>query len=91
MCTYETENITLRASGKTAVGWRAMNCATVYFDHPVHFPAGHALMIDIRNKDASASERVALELDPRSARELAETILRTLESVPIDLLEESVV
>ncbi|HEY5304021.1 MAG TPA: DUF6295 family protein [Acidimicrobiales bacterium] len=91
MCTYETENISLRASGKTAEGWRAMNSATVYFDHPVHFAAGHALMIDIRNKDASASERVALELDPRSARELAETILRTLESVPSDLLGESVV
>lgn len=91
MCTYETENISLRASGKTADGWKAMNSATVYFDHPIHFPAGHALMIDIRNKDASPSVRVALELDPHSARELAETILRTLESVPSDLIEESVV
>jgi hypothetical protein len=89
MCTYDTEIISLRASGKTADGWRAMNSATVYFDHPVHFPAGHALMIDIRNQDASPSVRVALELDARSARELAEAILRALEKLPSDLLEES--
>lgn len=88
MCTYATETIALRASGKTREGWRAMNSATVYFDHPVHLPAGHALMIDIRNRDAAPSMRVALELDAHSARELAESILRTLENVPGGLGEE---
>jgi hypothetical protein len=91
MCTYQTQTISLRASGKTPEGWKALNSATVYFDHPIHFSAGHALMIDIRNRDASPATRVALELDPHSARELAESILRTLESVPRDLIEESVV
>ena len=89
MCTYDTESITLRASGKTADGWRTMNSATVYFDHPVHFPAGHALMIDVRNRDASPSVRVALELDAHSARELAQTILRVLDEAPDELLNES--
>ncbi len=89
MCTYETETIDLRASGKTPGGWKSMNSATVYFDHPVHFSAGHALLIDIRNRDADPSVRVALELDARSARDLAESILRTLESVPANLIEES--
>lgn len=89
MCTYQTETMSLRASGKTPEGWKSLNSATVYFDHPIHFPAGHALMIDVRNRDASPSTRVALELDVRSARELAESILRTLESVPPELIEES--
>jgi hypothetical protein len=91
MCTYETKSIGLRASGKTPDGWRAMDSATVYYDHPIHLPAGHALMIDIRNQNDSASLRVALELDAHSARELAEAILRTLDSVPSDLLEGSTV
>jgi len=89
MCTYQTANIELRASGKTLEGWVAMNSASVYFDHPVHFPAGHALMIDVRNQERGPSARVALELDPDSARALAETILRTLDQVPDDLLAES--
>lgn len=87
MCTYATENISLRASGKTRDGWRAMTSATVYYDHPVHLPAGHALMIDIRDRDALASSRVALELDAHSARVLAEAILRTLENTPRELME----
>lgn len=90
MCTYQTETIDLRASGKTAEGWKALNSATIYFDHPIHFPAGHALMIDVRQRDASPATRVALELDAHAARELAETILRVLDSVPSDLIEESV-
>ena len=89
MCTYQTANIGLRASGKTLEGWMSMNSASVYFDHPVHFPAGHALMIDVRNEERGPSARVALELDPVSARALAETILRTLDQVPDDLLTES--
>lgn len=87
MCTYATENISLRASGKTRDGWTTMTSATIYYDHPVHFPAGHALMIDIRNRDALASNRVALELDAHSARALAEAILRTLDNTPSELTE----
>jgi len=86
MCTYQTETVALRASAKGGDGWRTMDSATVYFDHPIHFSAGHALMIDVRNTAAGPSARVALEMDAASARALAETILRTLESVPADLL-----
>ena len=89
MCTYQTANIELRASGKTLEGWVGMTSASVYFDHPVHFPAGHALMIDVRNQERGPSARVALELDPASARALAEAILLTLDQVPDVLLAES--
>ena len=88
MCTYQTEKIALRGSGKSRRGWMKGTEATVYFDHPVHFPAGHALMIDVTDPAQGADARIALELDPRSARALAESILRTLDQLPAGLLEE---
>ncbi len=89
MCTYQTETLDLRASGKTPEGWTSMRTATVYFDHPVHFAAGHALMVDVRNPEAGAAARVALEMDAASARDLAQAILRVLSQVPEDLLSEA--
>jgi hypothetical protein len=87
MCTYNTEVLELTGSAKGATGWFAATSASVYFDHPVHHPAGHALMIDVLNPERGASARVGLELDAHSARALAEAILRTLASVPEGLIE----
>ncbi len=85
MCTYATELIQIEGSAKGAQGWFRATDATVYFDHPVHFPDGHALLIDIRNPAKGPQHRVALELDARSARELADAIYRALAAVPEDL------
>ena len=89
MCTYQTEHVALNASGKTARGWAALTEASVYFDHPVHFNAGHALMIDVLNPALGPDARVALELDARSARDLARTILAALDAVPAELIDEA--
>jgi hypothetical protein len=88
MCTYETERIAVTGSAKGAHGWFRATDATVYFDHPVHFGAGHALMVDVINPSLGASSRVGLELDADSARELAMAILRSLDGVPAGLLEK---
>ncbi|HEY1826070.1 MAG TPA: DUF6295 family protein [Acidimicrobiales bacterium] len=90
MCTYQTELFDVRASAKTAQGWTSMNQAMVYFDHPVHFGAGHALMIDFLNPSAGPSARTALEMDAVSARSLARAILASLDSAPEGLLDEPV-
>jgi hypothetical protein len=82
MCTYRTTHVSVQGSGKGADGWFAVSDATVYFDHPVHASAEHSLNIDVLNPARGASARVALELDPISARALAHAILETLESVP---------
>jgi len=87
VCTYETERISVTGSAKGADGWFRATDATVYYDHPVHFGAGHALMVDVINPELGASSRVGLELNAASARELAMAILRSLDSVPEDLLE----
>jgi hypothetical protein len=88
MCTYQTEKVELRGSGKSRQGWMKVTEASVYFDHPIHFPAGHALMIDVTDPSKGPAARLALELSPDSARALAESILRTLNQAPAGLLDE---
>ena len=88
MCTYSTEKVAINASAKGAEGWFHATAASVYYDHPVHFSAGHALMVDVLNLSGGAQSRIGLELDAPSARALAEAILRSLDNVP-DTLRES--
>ena len=87
MCTYDTQRVTINGSAKGANGWFRATDATVYFDHPVHFGAGHALMVDVMNPTLGPSSRVGLELDAASARSLANAILASLDGLPTDLLE----
>jgi hypothetical protein len=82
MCTYLTENVAVTGSGKGADGWFSLTEATVYFDHPVHAPAGHTLNIDFLNPDRGPSARVAVELTAESARALAKAIEAALDSAP---------
>jgi hypothetical protein len=90
MCTYQTEKLSLTGSAKTPDGWSTMTDAIVYVDHPVHFAAGHALMIDVLNPSKGPSSRVALELNAESARALALAILHSLDTAPSGLLSEPV-
>jgi hypothetical protein len=89
MCTYQTQKVEISGSGKGADGWFPVTDATVYFDHPVHAPADHTLNIDFLNPGRGASARVAVELDPASARALATAILSTLDMVPAGLVPTS--
>jgi hypothetical protein len=82
MCTYQTERIDVRGSGKGAAGWFALRNAQVYFDHPVHALDEHTVNIDFLDPAGGPSARVAVELGRESAAALAQAILRTLESVP---------
>src|SRR5580658_3318645 len=86
MCTYQTTTIAVTGSGKGAEGWFALSDASIYFDHPVHAPADHTLNIDLLNPARGPGFRVALELDPASARALAEAILESLDTAPPALL-----
>jgi hypothetical protein len=77
MCTEITNTTAVAGSGKDGDDWFQLTKAVVYFDHPQDAPAEHALCIDLW--DAATARRVAVELDPDSARRLAETILATIE------------
>ena len=86
MCTYRTTTLTVAGSGKGGAGWFPVTDASVYLDHPVHAPADHTLNVDLRNPGRGASARVAVELDPASARALALAILDMLDSAPAGLV-----
>jgi hypothetical protein len=87
VCTYQTTSLPVQGSGKGAAGgWFAVTDATVYFDHPVHAAADHTLNVDLRNPARGPGYRVALELDPGSARRLAEAILESLDAAPAGLV-----
>jgi hypothetical protein len=87
MCTYQTETLSLAGSGKGPGGWLRVTDASVYVDHPVHAMAGHTLNIDLRDPAKGPAARVALELHPQAARELAGAILRSLDAVPAGVLD----
>ncbi|MGH9047895.1 MAG: DUF6295 family protein [Acidimicrobiales bacterium] len=78
MCTYLTTTERVEGTGLGAGGWFPIEHAVVYFDHPQEAPVEHALCIDFRAGGSDPSARVAVELDARSARTLAESILATL-------------
>jgi hypothetical protein len=75
MCTYQTERVPIIGSGKGASGWFALSTATVYYDHPVHAAGDHTVNVDFLNPERGPGARVAVELDPGSARALAHAIL----------------
>ncbi|ABK53196.1 hypothetical protein Acel_1424 [Acidothermus cellulolyticus 11B] len=80
MCTYVTKCLPIHGSAKGPHGWFSARTASVYLDHPVHAPADHTLNIDVLNPERGPEYRVAVELDPASARELAYAILELVET-----------
>ena len=78
MCTYQTETVNLRGSGKGAQGWFSVTDASVYFDHPVHTSAEHTLNVDFINPSLGPAARVAVELSADSALALADAIRTVL-------------
>lgn len=89
MCTYQTELLAVRGSGKGPVRWMTVTDASVYVDHPVHAPELHTVNVDLRNPALGPAARVALELDPASAEALARAILGALESAPAGIFQSS--
>lgn len=86
MCTYSTEHVPARGSGKGADGWFRLSEVSVYLDHPAHALADHTLNIDFINPARGPAARVAVELTAETARALARAIESTLAAAPPGLL-----
>jgi hypothetical protein len=82
MCTYNTEQTDIAGSAKGRSGWVPVTRATVYYDHPVHARADHALNIDFIDPARDPGDRVALELTAESALALVDAIHAALAGVP---------
>jgi uncharacterized protein DUF6295 len=79
MCTMLVQQTKISGSGKGAKGWFALREVNVSYDHPFDLPLEHALNIDFVNEAEGPGARVAVELTPESARQLAQTILAMLD------------
>ncbi len=79
MCTMILERVAVSGAGKRHDGWFDLSHASVTYDHPFHVRLEHALNIDFVNDGEGPSARLAVELEPDSARALAEAILSALE------------
>ena len=79
MCSMIAEQIKIDGCGKGAGGWFDLREADVSYDHPFNAPFEHALNIDFVNEAQWPGARVAVELSAEAARELALTILATLD------------
>lgn len=82
MCTYTTEQTPIEGSAKGRDGWVPVTRATVYYDHPVHAQAAHALNIDFVDPARGPAGRVAVELTAESALALVDAIHLALAAVP---------
>lgn len=80
MCSNVTDRFSVEGSGKGQSGWFSLTDAMVYFDHPFHAAGEHTLNIDFLNPAQGPGARVAVELDHRSARALAERIMVMLDA-----------
>ncbi len=89
MCTYQTARLEAEGSAKGPDGWFRLTDVTVYFDHPVSAPWDHTLNIDFLKLGTGSPSRAGVELDPASARELANAILEMLDDAPPALLAAS--
>lgn len=70
MCTWISLTSPILGSGKGAAGWFALTQATVGYDHAIHAPLEHALLIDFVNPDLGPGARVAVEMNLDSGRAL---------------------
>lgn len=87
MCTYQTHVAPIEGSAKGPGGrWFRVTRATVYFDHPVHAMAEHALNVDLADPEGGPERRIGIELTAEAARELARAITTALGEVPAELL-----
>ena len=78
MCSYIVRKAALTGSAKGPSGWKRIDTAHVYFDHPYHAPLDHALGIDFINAADGGRKRVAVELSAQAARDLVAQILAAL-------------
>ncbi len=78
MCTGIVETAEVSGSGKGPQGWFKLEQVSVSYDHPSDAQMEHALNIDFGNPKEGPGARVAVELNPDSARKLVDAILTAL-------------
>ncbi len=79
MCTMICETASLTGSAKGQSGWFKLKKVNVTYDHPFNAPWEYGVNIDFVNPEIGVGSRVAVELDPESAKNLVKAINTALE------------
>jgi len=79
VCTYATEHVVVRGSGKAAGEWAPLSRVSVYVDHPAATLLEHTLNIDLFADSEGRSRQIALELSLESAEALLGAITRAVD------------
>jgi hypothetical protein len=76
MCTGIVETVEVSGSSSKAPNglWVKLEQVNVSYDHPSDAPQEHALNIDFLTGKNDPSARIAVELNPESARKLVDAI-----------------
>ena len=78
MCTMIAKQIEIEGFAKGQADWFEVRQAYISYDHPFKAPVEHALNIDLVNEAQGPGMRVSVELSPKAARALVDTILSVL-------------
>lgn len=78
MCTMIAERAEISGSARGPRGWFPLDRANVTYDHPFQLSIEHALNIDFVNVAQGPDSRIAIELEPASARALVRAIEEAL-------------
>ena len=70
MCTMIGTRTRIAGSAKGSGGWGKVDEASISYDHATRAWSDHALRLDFANSAAPTADRVAVELDLRSAKAL---------------------
>ena len=81
MCIDHSQATDIMGAGHANGESMGLERVVVSFTHPMELDLEHALCIDFRAGNGDPSERIAVELDTESARELAYTILGALQAM----------
>jgi hypothetical protein len=84
MCTMICLTTSVRGSAKGPAGWFTLSQANVGYDHAIHAPFEHALLLDFVNPELGVEARVGVELSLASGKALLEQL-----RVAIDEAERS--
>lgn len=84
MCTMICEQSDIAGSGKGTDGWFPLKRVNVSYDHPFNAPWEYGVNIDFVNPEIGMGARVAVELSPHSAKQLADTIISALKKGEAD-------
>ena len=79
MCTYISHSTDIAGSGKGSAGWFTVSQGNVGFDHPIHAPLEHALLLDFVNPALGPGARVAVEMNIASGKALIERLRSVIE------------